>query len=105
MERPTWSHGIRARYTNPNYRPLLPHEERAWKARFEPQVYEYKNIFATPMETQERPVVINVTAGGILLLTLLELLNCLSNPEASGIEGQENTNAPESSPPSENSEA
>ena len=51
---------------------------------------EYRNIFLTPpMETQERPAVINVTAGGILMLALLELLNCLSNPEGSGIEGLE----------------
>ena len=41
------------------------------------------------METQERPAVINVTAGGILMLAILELLNCLSNPEGSGIEGLE----------------
>ena len=37
----------------------------------------------------QRPVEVNITAGGLLLLAVLELLKCLSNPEGSGIEGQE----------------
>jgi hypothetical protein len=86
MERPTWS--PKASYTNPNYRPVLPHEKRLWKARFEPQIYEYAS-YTAPELRDERPVVVNITAGGILLLAFLELLNSLSNPEESDIERQE----------------
>jgi len=41
------------------------------------------------MVTQERPVEVNITAGGLLMLAFLELLNCLSTSEGSGIEGLE----------------
>jgi hypothetical protein len=72
------------------YRPIFRHEKELWKIRNEPRMYEY-SIFPqpTPMATQERPVEVNITAGGILMLALLDLLNCLSNSEGSGIEGQE----------------
>jgi hypothetical protein len=39
------------------------------------------------VQREERPVEVNITAGGLLLLAVLGLLNCLSNPEGSGIEG------------------
>jgi hypothetical protein len=84
--------------TTPNYgyRPVLPHEKRLWKARFEPQIYEYHSYNRAQDEAQEKPVVVNITAGGILLLAFLELLNSLSNPEESGIEGKEEIETPQS---------
>jgi hypothetical protein len=76
---------------NEAYRPVLPHEKRLWKIRHEPRMYEHRKIpMLTPaVVTQERPVEVSVSAGGIVSLALLELLNCLSNPEGSGIEGLE----------------
>jgi hypothetical protein len=79
-----------------------------WKIRHEPRMYEQlKMDFFEPKReaVAQRPVEVNISAGGILLLALLGMLNYLSNPEGSGIEGRENTNASESTQPSANSEA
>jgi hypothetical protein len=54
-------------------------------------MYEYgKFDFLEPKQEAvvQRPVEVNISAGGLLLLAFLELLNCLSNSEESGIEGE-----------------
>ena len=72
---------------NEKYKPRLPYEHRAWKIAREPRMYEYKVPLGASGVMQERPGEVNVSA--ILLLAFLGLLNCLSNFEGSGIEGQE----------------
>ena len=72
---------------NEAYRPVLPHEKRLWKIKHEPRMYEYRVPMPGPLVAQEKPVEVNITAGGLLMLAFLELLNCLSNSEGSGIEG------------------
>jgi len=74
---------------NEAYRPVLPHEKRLWKIKHEPRMYEYRVPMPGPLVAQEKPVEVNITAGGLLMLAFLELLNCLSNSEGSGIEGLE----------------
>jgi hypothetical protein len=77
---------------NEAYRPVLPHEKRMWKIRNEPKMYEHMKLdFLEPKQeaVAQRPVEVNISAGGLLLLVFLELLKNLSNPEGSGIEGQE----------------
>jgi hypothetical protein len=74
-------------------------EKERWKRLHEPRRWEYQVLSEEQLAanrarllgigTQEQPV-INITAGGLLMLALLELLNSLSNSEGSGIEGQEN---------------
>jgi hypothetical protein len=71
-------------------RPLTPSDKRLWKIKHEPRMYEYRVPMPAPVVIQEeKPVEVNITAGGLLLLAFLELLKNLSNPEESGIEGQE----------------
>jgi hypothetical protein len=79
---------------NEAYRPIMPHEKRAWKIRHQPM--EYINVFPLPLSREERAVEIRyvravpeVSVSGILWLAFLELLNSLSNPEESAIERQE----------------
>ena len=54
-------------------------------------MYESKLDFFEPGReaVAQRPVEVNISAGGILLLALLGMLNYLSNPEGSDIQGQE----------------
>jgi hypothetical protein len=55
-------------------------------------MYEHAKLdFLEPKQeaVAQRPVEINITAGGLLMLAVVELLKNLSNPEGSGIEGQE----------------
>ena len=52
-------------------------------------MYEYRVPMPSDVQRQERPVEVNVTAGGLLMLAFLELLNCLSNNAGLGIEGLE----------------
>jgi hypothetical protein len=55
-------------------------------------MYEHTKLdFLKPKQeaVQQPPAEVNITAGGLLMLALLGLLKCLSNPEGSGIEGQE----------------
>jgi hypothetical protein len=75
---------------NEKYRPVLPHEKRMWKIRHEPKMYEYGG----------QPDI-----QAILTLALMQLLIHLREDRESTIEWRENTNAPESSQPSENSGA
>jgi hypothetical protein len=77
--------------TSPNYgyRPVLPREKRLWKIANERRIIEYGGFDRRSQEVQQRPGAVNITADGILLLAILELLKSLSNPEWSGIEGQE----------------
>jgi hypothetical protein len=80
------------------YRPLGRMEKERFKRVHEPRRWEYKILPDEQLAanrarllgigTQEQPVV-NITAGGLLMLAFLELLNCLSNSEELGIEGQE----------------
>jgi hypothetical protein len=75
---------------NEAYRPVLPHEKRLWKIRYEPRMYEYRKFdFLEPKQEAvvQRPVEVNISAGGLLLLAFLELLKNLSNPDGSSIEG------------------
>jgi hypothetical protein len=74
-------------YMNEAYRPIFAHDKRLWKLRHEPRMYEYRVPMPAPNVVQEKPLEVKVTAGGLLMLALLELLNCLSNSEGSGIEG------------------
>jgi hypothetical protein len=76
--------------TSPNYgyRPVLPHEKRMWEIQYKPKMYEYGGFDRT-QAVQEKPVAVNITADGILMLAILELLKSLSNPEESDIQGQE----------------
>jgi hypothetical protein len=74
---------------NEAYRPVLPHEKRLWKIKHEPRMYEYRVPMPAQIAVQEKPVEVNITAGGLMILAFLELLNCLSNSEGSGIERQE----------------
>jgi hypothetical protein len=74
---------------NEAYRPVLPHEKRMWKIKHEPRLLEYRVPLPAQVEAAQRPVEINISAGGLLMLAVLELLKNLSNPEGSGIEGQE----------------
>jgi hypothetical protein len=59
-----------------------------WKIANERRIYQYGG-YERAQEVQERAGGVNITADGILLLAILELLKSLSNPEWSGIEGQE----------------
>ena len=72
---------------NPESDRKIRHEPRMWEYQiFSPEQLERNR---TRLEGREQPGEIKMTAGAILLLALLELLNSLSNPEGSGIEGQE----------------
>jgi hypothetical protein len=66
---------------------LTEHDKRMWKIRHEPRMYESKLDFFEPglEAVAQRPVEVNISAGGILLLALLGMLNYLSNPEGSDI--------------------
>ena len=64
--------------------------------KHEPHIISYTLDLPVPLGIHERPVEIRyvrevpeVSVSSLLWLAFLELLNCLSNPEGSGIEGEE----------------
>jgi hypothetical protein len=86
------------RHMSEAYRPLGKLAQERWKRLNEPHRWEYQILSDEELAanrarllgigTQEQPVV-NITAGGLLMLAFLELLIGLSNNAGSGIEGQE----------------
>jgi hypothetical protein len=75
---------------NEKYRPIKEHEKRIWRIRNEPKMYEYD---------------CQPDIQGVLLAAVIYLLIRLQESDRSAIEWLETTNAPESEPPSQDSEA
>ena len=94
---------LQSAHMNPEYRPFTSHEKRLWKMKHEPHIISYTLDLPVPLGIHERPVEIRyvrevpeVSVSSLLWLAFLELLNCLSNPEGSGIEGGGKIETPQS---------
>jgi len=82
---------------NPDYQPLTQQQKRMQRLRYEPRVYEYVKLPGLDRLMEEsRPVGENIPAWGILLLAFLGMLNYLSNPEGSDIQGGREIETPQS---------
>jgi hypothetical protein len=89
----------RGTYPQSAYWPIFRHEKERLKRMNEPRAWEYEIFTKEELARnrarlegrypEEKPVEINITAGGLLMLAFLELLNSLSNPKESAIERQE----------------
>jgi hypothetical protein len=78
---------------NPEYRPFTPHEKRQWNIEHRHRIIEYQPGLPQP----------NVDA--LLALSLVLLLKNLQEKSRPAIKWWEYTNAPESPPQNEDSEA